>query len=544
MSIFGRIHLNKRKSEYSKIVFVLFILISAIILAATLRGIPGNPKESDLNSLEWKESGPFELSPERGRFALIFSVIENKTFFYSPEIAKFSAPDVGFKDGAYMSLFAPGLSLITLPGYIIGKHYDIAQVGTYAVVAVFALLNVALIIKLSRLLGANKLGSFFAAFVFLFATPAFSYAVNLYQHHISTFLILYSLYLLITSKNALGYYLIFFVFGLSVAVDNPNLFFMFPIGAAAIFEMIKTERKDGYIKININPMHILSIAAVAIPLFIFMTYNKEVNGDYLKLSGSLESVKQIDSLGLPVKEVKLTKDNAKTLLSGTNEKKDPVRFFKTRHLLNGFYIHIFSPDRGMLHFTPIIFLGIIGYLISKNEIDKKIAATIWNVILVIILLYSMWGDPWGGWAFGSRYMNPLYALLSIFIGIGFKKFQGRIVINLIIAALLIFSLRVNTLGAVTTSAIPPKIQVLQLEKLSGKEEKFNYKRAEGLLNQNISKSYLFNAYANKYMSAWGFFDLIFKTLAVIGLLLIGLNTISKKAELRFIKLPKIKFKFK
>ena len=45
-----------------------FTLFSVVILSLSIRGFLGNPNGPELNSTTWKENGPFELSPERGRF--------------------------------------------------------------------------------------------------------------------------------------------------------------------------------------------------------------------------------------------------------------------------------------------------------------------------------------------------------------------------------------------------------------------------------------------------------------------------------------------
>jgi len=40
-----------------------------------------------------------------------------------------------------------------------------------------------------------------------------------------------------------------------------------------------------------------------------------------------------------------------------------------------------------------------------------------------LMIYSMWGDPWGGWAFGSRYLIPAYAAISVFLAVALEKFR-------------------------------------------------------------------------------------------------------------------------
>ena len=185
-----------------KFFFLALILFSSVVLMVSLRGLYGNPTSLDLNSDKWQVNGPFELSPERGRFALIYSLVEDKSFQFSNSLGKFATPDVGINNkGQFVSLFAPLLSFLAIPGYIIGKFFGASQVGTFATVALFALFNLILIRLIAIRLGAKPLAATIASFIFLFATPAFAYAVNLYQHHISTFLILLSIYVLLNLKE-------------------------------------------------------------------------------------------------------------------------------------------------------------------------------------------------------------------------------------------------------------------------------------------------------------------------------------------------------
>src|SRR5579863_3303887 len=100
---------------------VLFVVAA---LALTVRGLPGNPTPTQLNTLAWKDNGPFELSPERGRFALLYSLVENHSFQFQPDLARFTAPDVGYINNTYVSIFAPSISFLAIPGYVIGKYFN------------------------------------------------------------------------------------------------------------------------------------------------------------------------------------------------------------------------------------------------------------------------------------------------------------------------------------------------------------------------------------------------------------------------------------
>src|SRR5207302_508729 len=72
---------------------VPFFLFLVVVLGLSVRGLAGNPTPKDLNTLAWKDQGPLELSPERGRFSLLYSLAENRSFQLSVDLARFAAPD-------------------------------------------------------------------------------------------------------------------------------------------------------------------------------------------------------------------------------------------------------------------------------------------------------------------------------------------------------------------------------------------------------------------------------------------------------------------
>src|SRR6185369_14413724 len=94
------------KKIIKKLSLVPLILLMVIVMFASLRGNFGNPKSSELTQKKWLDDGPFELSPERGRFALTYSLLEDRSFYFSIPVAQFATPDLGFTNGKYVSLFA------------------------------------------------------------------------------------------------------------------------------------------------------------------------------------------------------------------------------------------------------------------------------------------------------------------------------------------------------------------------------------------------------------------------------------------------------
>lgn len=492
--------------KFNKILILLSFIFIAIILVLSIRGVKGNITEKDLDQIKWIENGPLELSPDRGRFALTMSIVENKTFYFSIPIAKFTTPDLGYKNGHYVSLFAPGVSFLIIPGYLIGKLFGISQVGAYAVISFFALLNSILIYKIAVKLGSRPVGAILGAFVFIFATPAFSYGVSLYQHNISTFIILLSIYILLIYKKVWSLLAIWILCGISVVIDYPNFFMMLPIGVVALSRIIIIKNKPLSRKVFIKMYGFLTFITILIPFMFLFWFNNASYGNPLQMSGTVASIGKIDNKGKPVFPDKLTKKDTATI-NPADQKRSAVAFFNPRNMLNGFYILILSSERGILCYTPVMFFAVIGMIILYKK-NQFISILLLSIILFNICIYSMWGDPWGGWAFGARYLVPTYAVCAILISIMLTNLKGKKLIMPIFVIILTYSVAVNLLGAMTTNRIPPKGEAEYLSRITNRDEKYSYDRDIDYLNNNFTKSFIWNTYLYQYIKASDYYLII------------------------------------
>jgi hypothetical protein len=486
---------------------VLFFLFCTAIVALGMRGLPGNPTAEDLSAPEWKENGPFELSPERGRFALLYSLAEDRSTRFSVPVARFAAPDVALSPGGgYTSLFAPGVSFLMVPGYEAGKRLGLSQLGATATIALFALLNVLLVRAIALRLGAHPFAANLAALSFLFATPAFAYAVSLYQHHVSTFLILASLYALLRFGGLWPVALTWFCYALAVAVDNPNAILMAPIILYAAKRLIDIQGGERSVEFRINVYGLATLVAALLPLLFFLWFNQAANGGPWRLSGTLPQVRIIDAEGNPVWSDPT--QGLKAPEGGVEGRtQDAAGFFQSRNLLNGFYILFVSPDRGILWYAPIALLGIWGLAWSYAG-HPSVMNVLAGIAGVTAVLYSLWGDPQGGWAFGSRYLIPAYAVLCVGVALLLTHVRKNTFAMAVFCVLFGYSTWVNALGAVTSNANPPQSEVLNLERLSGKEQKYTYARNWQYLNEAGSKSFVFRTYASGSMSAVQYHQLL------------------------------------
>lgn len=498
------------------VVHILVVLIVILMLALGIRGLAGTPSATELLTNTWSIGGPLELSPERGRFALLYSIVEDRSLKFSLSVARLAVPDLAMTSaGEYVSLFAPAVSFIAAPGYMVGKMFGASQVGAYAVIALFALLNFFLIRSIALRLGAEAWAALLGALAFSIATPAFAYAGTLYQHHISTTLLLLSLWILVRFRNIWSLAVVWFACSLSVAVDNPNLFLMFPVGIYSLMRLWELVCAEDVRKQAAKGIFgLITFLALLPPLAFFAWYNYEAYGNPIQLPGTLQGVDEIGPDGKPVKEntyekETLTADQLASLRQGGSKEKSALGFFKTRNLYDGFYIHFLSPDRGIISFTPVILIGIIGLVLLYGR-ERRITGLLIACMGANVLLYSMWGDPQGGWAFGSRYLIPTYALLAIGIAVALSRWRYSLAVLAVFLPLFIHSLWVGSLGAVTSIANPPETEILSLEKQSGRIQKYTYERNEDFLDTPMgSKAFVYQNWVKSEVTARAYHKIVF-----------------------------------
>ncbi|MBI4136988.1 hypothetical protein HY469_02905, partial [Candidatus Roizmanbacteria bacterium] len=489
-------------------------------LALSIRGVTGNPTHETMNHVSWKDDGPLELSPERGRFALTFSIIEDNSLTFSVPVARFATPDLGYIDGKYVSLFAPGISYLVIPGYVIGKEFGLAQVGTYAVISVFALINVILLRAVAVRLGASGIAGTIASFIFLFATPAYTYAVSLFQHHVSTFLILLSLYLLLRFNNLFVLVFVWFLLAASIPIDYPNLILMFPVGIYALSKFFSVKQKKEEYQFKFKLLGIGTFIGVVLPLMFFMRFNEASYGNPFQFSGTVSSVKAINEYGEPAAPEETGTAPIESLVRPENQKKSAVAFFQSRNMLNGLASQFINRDRGIIWFAPVILFSVFGIAVLYKR-HAFITTILISIAGMTLTLYSMWGDPYGGWAFGSRYLIPAYAIMGIFLAFAIDRYRKNLIFIIFFILASLFSLSVNTLGAITSSRNPPKPEILALEALTGREEKYGFDRNFQMIQAGRSKSYLFQTYADTYMTAMDYYVML---AGLLGVVFIGLVT--------------------
>lgn len=504
---------------------VCLLIVAMIVLVATKSQL-GYPKIQDLNKTDWTEAGPLELSPERGRFALLYSIVEDKSFQFEKEVARLATPDLGYKNGKFVSLFAPGTSIIMIPGYILGQKIGATHLMSSLTVGLFAIFNVILLYAISKKIGASTLASMLGAMIFLVATPAFTYAGVIYQHHISTFLLLCVVFLSLHSPNLWRLAMTYLLLGLSVIFDYPNAFFMLPVILYSTFQFIKIVKSNKGILIKVNFGILLSIFMIVIPLAIYLYINQLSYGNAFQLSNTVSHIQSLDIDGNPVAGVGADERAKNDIANLGVRKRSALNFFKSRHLINGLYAFSVSPDRSVLVFSPVIILGFLGIFLIHRK-NPSLSQMLLSIVVINVLLYAMRSDPWGGWAFGSRYLIPSFAILSIPLAVAISSFRRHWLFIILLLASGGYSIYVNTAGAISSTANPPQVEILGLEALSGRRERFSFDRNIEYLQNGKSKSFIYNTYLSNVLTPIRFYQIVAGTLSGIFAILMLLEITRK-----------------
>ncbi|HUV47086.1 MAG TPA: hypothetical protein VMW29_03050 [Candidatus Bathyarchaeia archaeon] len=439
-----------------KITSFLYYFLIFILLIILTKG-----KENSLlllknkkDNLDASVGSPFESSGSRARYALTEALVEDKTLVLNEKRALFALPDVVSYKNKRFSVFTPGVAFFGLPFYFLGKFFGLSQIFTYFSTALLALINTFLIAKLARKLGAGLYSAILSGFVFLFATNALSYTLTYTQHQATTTLVLLALLNLFGEKTLLKNIWLGALFGIGLLMDLSNAIILSPIVLAAIIKHFHFSKSKQGLKISLK-LRVFQLIIGLLPfLGLFGWYNYQLTGSPIEIG---QMVGRADYSVLEEAQ-KLNTQQTK------DEKVFKIRLpFVTRKQLNGFYILLLSDERGWLFYSPILIMGFIGLaLLYKNKIIKNIILVLFSVCLINILAYSMFGDPWGGWAFGPRYLIPAAAILCIGIGTALTKYRHNLLFNLIFLFLVTYSLAVNVIGAMTTTQVPPKVEAINL----------------------------------------------------------------------------------
>src|SRR3972149_4358329 len=398
-------------------------------------------------------SGAFAVSPERGRYVHVVALAEKGDFALTRDWADVAYPDVGVAGGKFYSFFAPGVTYFAVPFYLIGANFNLAQVAVFFMEIIIGAISAAFIYKIARnIFALSAPASFFSVLVFAFASSAWNYSITLYQHLFTVLFMTTAFYAAWKFRNESGPYSrlyaswVWAAYALSIFIGYPTAAIMLPIMLYFAYSTFSVKKLEEGVAISIKWAAIATVIVFVLAMSFQFWHNAHYYGSWLQLVGGIAGYQ---------KEIPIN-------MESPEQTQDIGAFFSERNIPKGFYVLLFSDERGLFFFYPIFILSLFGTrLFWKKSRDIGIRAEYilaLSLIFVNLALYSSWGDPWGGWAYGPRYLIPSMAVLSLFIGgwVSINKSPAINIVKKILAYILfLYSSGIALLGAITTNAIPP-----------------------------------------------------------------------------------------
>jgi 4-amino-4-deoxy-L-arabinose transferase-like glycosyltransferase len=400
----------------------------------------------------------------------------------------------------------PAVSFLAVPFYHIGNLFGMPQLGAYSLNPILGIISAYLVYRVSREIGGRKWSSIGASFIYVFATNMLPYMHTLTQHALTATLLLASLHNALRQRtmiNNLGFGLIF---GMALLTDIPNAIMFFPVLIWILSQhFTKNENTKGkFVSIKLNIVYLA--LGVAPLLAVFGWYNHTITGSYFQLAQNVGRADYIDSNSPPkIATPKVDKSIY-----------DSKLVFNTRDMLNGLYILLVSDERGMIEYQPIVLLGILGaFMLYKQRKHTTLLLVMVSVAVLNSIVYSLFGDPWGGWSFGPRYLIPTTTILCVLLGPALTSIAKKPLYLLIALGFSIFCIYMSALGTLTTTSIPPKNETYNLVT----PIPYTYQYNIDLLNSGKASSLIYNLHLTEELRPIQFFHIYAAITTIVSLLL-------------------------
>lgn len=459
-----------------KLFFIIVMICIGFILLFCLRGVTGAPTSQDILKMNSEKQILFESSHERAPYALILSLVHDKKFNLSEELIPIAIPDLGYYENKAYIYFPPGLSLLAIPLFLLGNAIGLAQLLAFALIPLILLCATGVLYKICReVFNLSMAAALLALFIYTVGSISLVYATTLYQHHLTGLCILATFYCAwkYTASAKIQWAIAMWsMYGISLWIDYPNLILLTPIILYSVLHTFMMEKKIRLISPK-SIMFVFSSLAFIMIVLGYAVYNFSQFDDIRGTTAKL------------ISEHCTEKDNTSTIIAKKCEK--PAHF-ELQRIPAGLRILLFSKERGLFVYNPIFLFSIAGLWLGRKKLTS-VHSVLWGTIFIHFWLYASWENPWGGWAFGPRYLIPCLGILALYCGIFYEKNKANLFAKIMILFLGFYSSAISLLGALTTHTI---LTPIDAAKRNIEHTTFLYN--VDFLLQNKSGSFVYNEF--------------------------------------------------
>ena len=379
---------------------------------------------------------------------LAISIVKNQNFRVSETTGALGV------DGYYYSKWYPLLSILAVPlvalGLLISQRFNLPEVymsGACALVLppLFTALTTALLVLLAFRLGSDRQGACLAALSFAFGTIAIAYTREFYVEPLLALLTILSVYLAFGRSNIS-------VFGASLSAGlailaKPSAIILGPL--LSIYLLLKKRHWSVAITPLIGSVVFLLVYAFynyirfGNPLSFGQSWMSNVLSELLTSFVYLRGIIFLIGglLGLPIylflkkrhwlvaitpliggiilvliyafynyiqfgNSLSLGQNSMFNVLSEPLAKNASSQGMP---LIGGLLGLLASPGRGVIWYSPCVILGLVGFRYArKSKFLEALLIIVFSFHFLVINSGSWW---MGGWAWGPRYLLPIFPLL-------------------------------------------------------------------------------------------------------------------------------------
>lgn len=506
----------------SKVLSIFLITVLGVVFfGATLRGSLGNYTNVVDLKIMWEQVGsPFESSHERASYSEMLQMRTNDSTALSTDLREFAAPDVGYTNDKYYSYFPPGISLFIRPFFELGYPFNASLLAAYSSMVVLAILTMILIYLICK--NVYSLPSYIgilAAVVYAFGTTSWSYSITIFQHAPSALfaaVMFYGIsrYRARVKTSAVWASVVWFTYGISILFDYPNGLLFAPFIVYYLMSSFEIMRLEHNLNLKVNAAHL----GVVIWFFIAIGIHIAFNMIYME---KWYTIRQMYERYDPGRSLVVYQEDLKNkILTVTSENMVPVVEQRSRMpfleevFFSGIATLLIAPDKGLFFFSPVLLFALWGlYFGIKNKPSAEHSVLVAFIVLNIFV-YASFGDPYGGWAFGPRYLIPSMVILAIYTAYAFYHIKKPIFKG-IFYVLFLFSMSVAAAGALTSNNVPPQVEAKPL-----KRPYYNYAMNFHQIDRQQTSNFVYNSYLKSHMKLGDYYVLIVISLGLFTYILL------------------------
>lgn len=441
-----------------RISIIIFLLTSiAALYGLTLRAVPENiDSEHHLISRDPNKFGeilPFETSHPRAAYATLVSLAEDGTTELNKTLADFAAPDVGYYEGRFYSFFPPGVAALGLPFYFIGQSFNLSLAFAYASISLMGLAALFFVFLIARQVFLLPLwAALGTVLITAFTVPFWNHALTFYQHVPTVALITFAFYAAWRYKQrgsaswlwAVG---VWTAYGVSTFFDYVNIVLFLPIIAYLLYSAFSIQSHERGLRIAIRSSVVITSLALVLLAGAHMFYNVQQFDNFKRFSNALALYERTNYQELQSSDTRAIAER----------KEQAISIFKEERIINGIRVLFFSFDKGLFVFAPVFLFSVCGIWTMRKRMNAEFVILL-GIVAGTLLLYASFGDPWGGWSYGPRYLAPITWILALWCGAWLAGTSFRFLRASLVSIAFLFSAGAALLGILVRQVIPPKIE--------------------------------------------------------------------------------------